>query len=496
MTSVKFLRSADGSPPRRAGSGAPAYGRIVSSVITRRDEAPPERGTGIPADIVAGAAGLLLVLVALVVGMVTGARLYGSARFPNASPSFGEYPILGHLSPHVGPGTAAAVLVAVAAVACGPALAERLRWRTALAGAYLLAVSWILALAMVDGWHVGVVRRLATRDEYLYEVPGITDIPTMLRTFADRILSLGPDSWTTHVSGHPPGATLVFVWLDRLGLSGPTAAALFCVLVAGLVAVAVPVTVAALGRRDLARTALPFVALLPGAVWLGVSADAMFAGVVAVGVAALAVGCARLTTGRSAGGVLCAVAGLVLGFGIFLSYGLALMAPIALAVVLVSRCWRALCYAVPAALAVVGVFALAGFWWLDGYHLVVERYYAGIAAHRPYWYWVWANLACLAVAAGPAAVAGLRRTVPRFLDGLPGRAPLTPVVALVRGAALAVLTADLSGLSKAETERIWLPFAVWLVLAAAALPRVSRRWWLVAQAGTALVVNHVLLTNW
>jgi hypothetical protein len=448
------------------------------------------------ADLIAGAAALALVAAALAVGMLTGARLYGSAQFPHASARFGEYPILGHLAPHVGPGTVLAVVVAIAAIAWGPGLAERLRWRVALLSAYLLSVSWILALALVDGWQTGVVHRLATRDEYLHEVPGITDIPAMLRTFSDRILSLQPGSWTTHVSGHPPGATLVFVWLDRLGLSGPTAAAIFCVLVAGTVAVAVPVTVAVLGRPDLARAALPFVALLPGAVWMGVSADAMFAGVVAAGIATLAVGATRLTAGRSAGGALCAAAGVVLGFGIFLSYGLLLMAPVALAVIIVTRCWRALLYAVPAALAVAGVFALAGFWWLDGYHLVVERYYAGIAAHRPYWYWVWANLACLALAVGPAAVAGLRRTVPHFLEGLPRRPVPDPVVALVRGAALAVLTADLTGLSKAETERIWLPFAVWLVLAAATLPRASRRWWLVAQAGTALAVNHVLLTSW
>ncbi len=467
----------------------------MSTVINRADPTAPARRSGVRADVVAGVAALLLVFVALFVGMLTGARLYGPAQFPHASPWFGEYPVLAHLSPHVGPGTPLAVMVAFAAVAWGPSLVERLRWRTALVGGYLLSVGWIFSLALVDGWR-GVVHPLSTRDEYLYEVPGITDIPTMLRTFSDRILSLQPDSWTTHVSGHPPGATLVFVWLDRIGLSGPTAAAIFCVLVGATVAVSVPLTVAALGRPDLARAALPFVALLPGAVWMGVSADAMFAGVAAAGVAVLAVGTARLTAGRRAGGLLCAVAGLVLGFGIFLSYGLLLMAPVALAVVLVSRCWRSLAYAVPVALAVAGVFALAGFWWLDGYHLVVERYYAGIAAHRPYWYWVWANLACLALVLGPAAAAGLRRTVPRFLDGLPGREPATPVVALVRGAALAVLTADLTGLSKAETERIWLPFAVWLVLAAAALPRSSRRWWLVAQAGTALAVNHVLLTNW
>jgi len=468
----------------------------VSTVITRADPAPPVRRSGVRADLVAGAVALLLVFVALGVGMLTGARLYGPSHFGHASARFGEYPVLAHLAPHVGPGTALAVLVAIAAVAWGPGLAERLRWRHALSAAYVLSVAWTFALALVDGWQAGVVHRLATGSEYLSEVPGITDIPAMLRTFTERILATAPDPWATHVSGHPPGATLVFIWLDRLGLPGPAAAGVFCVLAGAVTAIAVPVTVAALGRADLARAALPFVALLPGAVWMGVSADAMFAGVVSAGVAALAVGTTRLTAGRSTGGALCAAGGLLLGFGIFLSYGLLLMAPIALAVVLVSRCWRALLYAVPAALAVAGVFALAGFWWVDGYHLVVERYYSGIASARPYWYWVWANLGCLALAVGPAAAAGLRRAVPRFLDGLPGREHPTPVVALVRGAALAVLTADLTGLSKAETERIWLPFAVWLVLAAALLPRTSRRWWLVAQAGTALAVNHVLLTNW
>lgn len=450
--------------------------------MTRRDAstAPASR-----ADVLAGAAVPLLVAAALAVGMITGARLYGGAQFPNASPRFGEYPVLAHLAPHFGPGTPLAVLLAVAVVAWGPPLAERLRWRTLLALAYLTSLAWILALALVDGWRQGVVHRMATRDEYLYEVPGITDIPAMLRTFTTRILSLQPDSWTTHVSGHPPGATLTFVWLDRIGLGGPTAAGLVCVGVAGLVAVAVPVTVAALGRADLARAAVPFVCLLPGAVWLGVSADAMFAGVAAVGVMLVALGAARGAMW------LCAAGGAVLGWSVFLSYGLVLMSSVALAVVLVTRCWRALAYAVPAALAVAAAFAFAGFWWPEGYELVVRRYYEGIGAVRPYWYWVGANLACLALMVGPAVAAGLRRAAPEFLAVRP-----PPVVALARGAALAVLAADLSGLSKAETERIWLPFAVWLVVAAALLPRSSRRWWLAAQAVTALAVNHVLLTNW
>src|SRR6185503_20143711 len=109
-----------------------------------------------------------------------------------------------------------------------------------------------------------------------------------------------------------------------------------------------------------------------------VSADGLFAGVTACGIALLALGRPLL-------------AGLLLGLGIFLSYGLVLVGVIAL--VVAWRQWRALALSALAAVAVVAAFALAGFWWLDGYHLVVERYYQGIASQRVYYYWAWANLA-------------------------------------------------------------------------------------------------------
>jgi hypothetical protein len=445
---------------------------------------PPARKT-IRGDLIAGTAAIGFVLLATAVGFVTGARNYGADLFSRAASRFGEYPVLADLYPRVGPASVVAVMIAVGTVAWGPALAERLRWRALLGVGYATSVAWIFALALVDGWQRGIAHQLASGGEYLGVAGKITDIPRFLDTFTTRILDFQPDSWPTHVAGHPPGATLVFVWLNRIGLSGGGAAGVVCVLVGAAVTVAVPATVAVLGRRDLARAAVPFVALLPGAIWLGVSADAMFAGVTACGIALFAAGASR------GGRLLCVAGGAMLGFGIFLSYGLLLMAPVALAVVLVTRNWRALCYAVPGALAVVAVFAFAGFWWLEGYHLVVERYNQGIATHRPYWYWVWANFACLTLAVGPV-IAGLRRA--DFLTGL--HRPAEPVDALVRGATLAVLTATLSGLSKAEVERIWLPFAVWLVLAAVLLPPMSRRWWLAAQAGTALVVQHVFLTTW
>jgi hypothetical protein len=438
------------------------------------------------ADLITGAAAIGFVLLATTVGFLTGARNYGAALFSKAAARFGEYPILGDLYPRVGVSTVFAVVLAAATVMWGPTLASRMRWGRLLAAGYVLSVAWTFALALVDGWQRGVAHQLAAGGEYLGVAGKVTDIPRFLDTFASRIVDFQPNSWPTHVSGHPPGATLVFVWLDRVGLSGGGPAGVVCVLAGAAVAVAVPVTVAALGRQDLARAAVPFVALLPGAIWMGVSADALFAGVTASGIALFAMGAARARP------VLCVAGGVVLGFGVFLSYGLLLMGPIALAVVLVTKNWRALLYAVPGALAVAAVFALAGFWWLDGYHLVVERYHQGVASHRPYWYWVWANLACLTLAVGPAAVAGLRRV--DFLTGL--RRPSQPVDALVRGACLAVLTATVSGLSKAEVERIWLPFAVWLVLAVVSLPPASRRWWLAAQATTALAVNHVFLTIW
>ncbi|MGH3862869.1 hypothetical protein [Actinokineospora sp.] len=425
-------------------------------------------------DLLVAAGALLLVAVAAGVGWVFGIRLFGDRHFPGAPSTFGEWPVLGEWLPHVGPGTPAAVLLAAGAVLWGPALVARLSMRAALALGYVFAVAWTFALAMVDGWDRGVATQLTSRDEYLAAVPGITDVSVMLRTFTGRILDFQPDSWITHVAGHPPGATLVFVGLDRVGLGGGAWAAAVCVLVGALVAVAVPVALAGVGKPGVARSAVPFVALFPGAVWMGVSADALFAGVTACGVALLVLG-ARRPVAAVAGGV-------VLGFGLFLSYGLVLIGVVALAVVVGNRDWRGLALAAVGALTVVGVFAAAGFWWSDGYDLVVERYYQGIANDRPYAYWVWANLACLVLAVGPAAVAGLRR----------GRA--VPVV--VWAAVAAVALATLSGLSKSEVERIWLPFAVWVVAAAAVLPARSHRWWLAAQAVTALVVNHVLLTNW
>jgi hypothetical protein len=355
-----------------------------------------------------------------------------------------------------------------------------------LAVTWLMALAWAFSLAMVDGWQRGFASRLTDSNEYLHEVGGATEIAATLRGFSDRILDFQPDSWTTHVSGHPPGALLFFVLLDRVGLGGGAWAGAACTLIGCSAAVAVAVTLRALGAEDRARVALPFLLLAPAALWLAVSADAMFAGVTAWAVALLA-----LATRPTSPPIVAGAAGVLFGAGLYLSYGLALMVIPALAVLIAGRTARPVLPALGGALVVVVAFTASGFWWLDGYHLVVQRYYQGIASERPFAYWWWANLAATVCAIGLASAAATHRALSRSkLRGL------DPAALLVTAGVCAVLLADASGLSKAETERIWLPFDMWLLAATAFLPRSTARAWLAVQALGTLLIAHTILTNW
>jgi hypothetical protein len=401
-------------------------------------------------------------------------------------------PIFGSWKAHVGWGSIAAAAIGIAAVLWGPSLAQRLSWRVLKLVTWATSCGWAFALAMIDGWQLGFAGRLTSRHEYLRQVPTITDIPEMLRTFSSHILDYQPNSWMTHVSGHPPGALLTFVWLDRIGLSGGAWAGAFCLLVGSSAATAVIVTVRAVSDEPTARLAAPFVAVAPTAIWIAVSADAYFAGVAAWGIALLALAASRTVRWPIP---VAAAAGLLLGWAVFLNYGLVLMGLPALAVLIAVRNRRAalaaLAAAVPAAAAVVVAFAVAGFWWFDGYTLVQQRYWQGIAMNRPFQYWSWANLAAVACAIGLGSVAGLARIFD--IAAIRRRSGL---YLLVLAAITAILCADLSMLSKAETERIWLPFMVWLTAAPALLPPSTHRWWLAANILGAIAINHFILTNW
>ncbi len=445
-------------------------------------------------EAVAVSVGALLVVAAFVVpdlhlGSVTPLVKMSPQQirdFADAAPIFGWW------RPHMGWGTVPAILVGLAAVVSGQSLVQRLSWRRLTFATWATSFAWAFALAMIDGWQPGFAGRLTARHEYLRQVPGITDIPEAVRTFASRILDFQPNSWITHVSGHPPGALLTFVWLDRIGLGGGAWAGLFCVLVGSSAAAAVIVAVRALSGEQTARLVAPFAAVAPTAIWIAVSADGYYAGVAAWGIALLAL--AVRGTGRRA--VLTgAGSGLLLGWGIFLNYGLALMALPALAVLICApnrrAGARAAIPAVAAALAVVGVFAIAGFWWFDGYTLVQQRYWQGIANNRPFQYWGWANLASVVCAVGLGTVAGIGRVFD--IAAIKRR---SGIHLLVLAALVAILFADLSRLSKAETERIWLPFEVWLLAAGALLPVRAQRWWLSLNVIGALLLNHFIFTNW
>jgi hypothetical protein len=219
----------------------------------------------------------------------------------------------------------------------------------------------------------------------------------------------------------------------------------------------------------------------------------MFAAVAAWGLAALALGATRRTlTGAVAWSVL---AGLLLGYCVMLSYGLPLLAILALTVLWLARSWRPLLPAAIAAAAVVLAFAAFGFAWWEALPVLRQRYWDGVASRRPAAYWMWGDLAALTVSAGPLVGAGIGRTLASWRENARDTGSRV-VVGLVGAGTLTVLAADASQMSRAEVERIWLPFVPWLLLGCALLPETWRRRGLVVQVVVALVVQHLLSTGW
>ncbi len=377
-------------------------------------------------------------------------------------------------------------LVGLAGVLAGPALAARLPWRALLPGAALAAAAWAVALALTSGWN-RLTEPLASRYEYPHDVDRVGSIRAFLSTFLDSVPADSADPWTTHVAGHPPGALLVFVLLDRVGLSGLGPAAALCIAGGALAVPAVLVAVRAVAGERAARLAAPFVVLSPVALWVATSADALFAGVAAWGIALLAAAAARAPGRAADAGAL--AGGLLLGLALFLSFGLTALGLVALAVVAVHRgrpgLFRVLAAAAAGVLLMVAAFAIAGYGWPAGLAAVGARVRSGPSyADRPLGFFVFADLAAAALAVGPAAVAGLaslRR----------GRVALLPLAALA-----GILVSDATGLVRGETERIWLPFYVWILPAAAALPARQRRWWLALAAALAIGIEVVVRTEW
>jgi methylthioxylose transferase len=368
-----------------------------------------------------------------------------------------------------------------------PIVASRLSWFATVVLSTAASWVWALALALSDG-RLGLSRVYERPGEYLYDVVRVDDIGIAVATYTDRIAYAHPEHWRIHVSGHPPGSLISFVLLDRIGISDPFWVSVTVVTLGATAVAAVLMTLDLLGSRALARRAAPWVALAPLAVWAG-HGETLYAAVAAWGVFLLAVACTRGTRRAWTSRCLAVVAGLVLGWSLFLSYGLVLFGLLPLAVFTLTRTWRLLPWAALGVAVVVAAFWTAGYTWWEAYPVLRERYYEGIGGERPYEYWVWADLAAWTFTVGLVTWAAF----PRTWTAARQRVPL----AVLATAALAgIVVASLTGLSKAEVERIWLPFTLWIVPMAAFIQDRWRRPLLLSQVVLAILLQTLLLTRW
>ena len=395
-----------------------------------------------------------------------GGRLYG--RDPASHIGFA--PLVAFPRAYVPLSILVPAAMAVAAMAWGQRLAEVLPWRRLAAVAFVAAAAWAVALAVVDGPH-GIVGPVRLANDYGRAVGMVTSPSAFLGGFVRGVNRL---AFTQQVRGHPPGIVLALWALGRLGARGAWAEAAFFIACG---AAMVPATLVAL--RDVAgeaaaRTAAPFVALAPAALWIATTGDALIAGV-----AAWAVSLTVLATSRGGrhADVLAVAGGLLVGAALLASYAAPLFMLPAIAVAAQRRRARVLILAAAVALVVVALLRVGGFWWPDGLRATLRAYRLGVSQFRPQSYFWFGNLAAFALVVGPATAVALARLRDRR------------VWVLVVAALLALAVADATGLSKGEVERIWLPFAPWVMCAGAAL-RVRPSWKL-GEARIALGANLI-----
>lgn len=386
-------------------------------------------------------------------------------------------PLYGEWETRLDLGVLWASAVALVVVATAPLVARRAPWSVLLALVAGTALAFDVALALIDGTEE-LTAPLEVSTQYLHAVWLVDPPGEFLSHFVERI-----DLYPAHVRAHPPGFVLGLWGLDRVGLGGPGPAAVVILALGVSAAPAALIALRRLAGEDAARRAAPFFVVSAAALSIATTADAAFMGIGAWGVTALVAGI--VGRGRAAD-LLSLGGGLLLGVAVLCSYGLVLLACVPLAVAVRERRVRPLALASVGAGAVVCAFAVAGFWWVDGLLATRGEYRQSAARARPYGYFLVANLAAFAIWLGPAVAFGLARLRDRR------------VWLLVGGGLAAVALADLSGMSKAEVERIWLPFWPWVMLATAALPTgpVVTRVLLSVQALLAILVAVTVSSLW
>ncbi len=411
------------------------------------------------------------------VAWVLAARIVGTSSLVHRL-ALGWPPLIAHWEPSVPSRAVLPVVVGVALVWGLPWAAARVQWWLLLVGSWAASAAFATTLAAVDGWDA-VAAPLETGYEYRAVLGDIDRLGAreFVSTFVARIAD-----YPTHVRGHPVAGPLVFWLQERVGLAGPRWSAAVVIVVGTSSVVSVAVAVRSVVGEAAARRVVPFLVAVPALVWVATSMDALFAGVIAAAIALFAVATADRGPRSD---VAALVAGGAAALALHLSYGAAVMLLPAVVVVVARRRVRPLLVGAVGALVVTAAFAASGFWWFDGLQATRDEYVKGAGRFRPFWYFaLLGNPGAFLVALGPAIPVALARLRDRRLWAVAG------------GALLGVVLADLSGLSKGEVERIWLPFVPWLAAATAVFPSRPARWWLAAEVAAAVVLQLVLESPW
>jgi len=394
----------------------------------------------------------------------------------------GTPPFISRWLPSLDPLAAVSVVVVVTAVALAPRAVSRIRAPLVFA-AFAFGLSLALGLAVnlardgVHGWYIvfdtSAHGSFEAANEYLPSLPALAaDGP---RFFLDHFAELVP-SLAVNASGHPPGLLLT---MDALGLNTAQRLAAFCI---GVGALAAPLAYV-LGRGLLdergGRVAALLTAFAPSVILdATVSPDAVYM--------TLGVACAALLVSRRRSLWLTgAVAVAIAGFFSWLLLGIPLWA--AVIVGLRDGRRRAAWLLVSCAIAVLlfnGALALAvGYDAIGTLRATSAVYHRSLALSRPYLYWLFGSPTAWGVMLGiPTAVLALR--------GLAARHPTAIALAVI------IVVSAVLGVTKAETERIWLPYVPLAAVAAAAMA--PRRLYplLGALALQALIVEVLFDTIW
>jgi methylthioxylose transferase len=438
---------------------------IATEAVARRAHFPTRRRVHSPT-VVLATWGFLVTAVAIS-GSVLG-RAHPEIHL-NAPPLFGL------VSPHLSWRVAPAVVLGTAAIICAPRVAQWLRWSTLLVVVVVAAAAWALALSFAGGessWY----GPLAGGHDYLGEVDRIDSLWPWVVGFTEHLADL-----PVHVQGHPPGFVVFLYGLGQIGLGGPQAAAVLVLGVGASGAAAVLIALRRLIDEETARAAAPFVVLAPAAIWIATSADALFAGVAAW---AIALGLTAVTGTDVRADVTAIAGGIVFGIALLLTYGVAPLGLLVIAAAWNRRQMRPVLLYAPAAVIPLVVAAALGFSWPSGLLATRSAYLAGVAADRPYWFFLASNVAAFTLILGPATLVAL------------ARAGATKISVVILPALVAVGFLALSGMTKGEVERIWLPYALWILPVAYLLPEASRRLWLAGQVATAVAIEVVVVTPW